>query len=238
MIGDGKYEGFHVDVCHRIISNLERSLGTKVDVRYQPVTSQNRIPLVLNGSIDLEFGSTTNSLTRQKEVTFAVTTYVEEVRVAVKANSGIDSLTQLAGKVIVTTTGTTSVQLLRKLRLPTRGAAQVRQCGKMHHPAAQNFRLKIQREMSPSIPTERMVYRHIWIAANLDHRRPLNRHGLLNNTSCVRSPFNLETSSTECFCKSGKFRICQIRAAHPLRKVALLVGADRSVGPIVGDHDS
>ncbi|CAN7748026.1 transporter substrate-binding domain-containing protein [Variovorax sp. LjRoot130] len=114
MIGDGKYAGFHVDVCQRVISNLERTLGTKVEVRYQAVTSQNRIPLVLNGTVDIECGSTTNNLARQKDVAFALTTYVEEVRVAVKADSGIDSLTQLAGKVIVTTTGTTSVQLLRK----------------------------------------------------------------------------------------------------------------------------
>lgn len=64
MNGDGKYAGFHVDVCQRIISNLERTLGTKVDVRYQPVTSQNRIPLVLNGTVDIECGATTNNLTR------------------------------------------------------------------------------------------------------------------------------------------------------------------------------
>jgi glutamate/aspartate transport system substrate-binding protein len=78
------------------------------------VTSQNRIPLVQNGTVDIECGSTTNNATRQKDVSFAVTTYVEEVRIAVKSASGITSIAQLAGKKVATTTGTTSVQLLRK----------------------------------------------------------------------------------------------------------------------------
>jgi glutamate/aspartate transport system substrate-binding protein len=78
------------------------------------VTSQNRIPLVQNGTVDIECGSTTNNAARQKDVAFAVTTYVEEVRIAVKANSGITSIAQLNGKNVATTTGTTSVQTLRK----------------------------------------------------------------------------------------------------------------------------
>jgi len=78
------------------------------------VTSQNRIPLVQNGTVDIECGSTTNNATRQKDVAFAVTTFVEEVRIAVKANSGITSIAQLNGKNVATTTGTTSVQLLRR----------------------------------------------------------------------------------------------------------------------------
>jgi glutamate/aspartate transport system substrate-binding protein len=78
------------------------------------VTSQNRIPLVQNGTVDIECGSTTNNATRQKDVAFAPTLYVEEVRIAVKANSGITSIAQLNGKSVATTTGTTSVQLLRK----------------------------------------------------------------------------------------------------------------------------
>jgi glutamate/aspartate transport system substrate-binding protein len=69
---------------------------------------------VQNGTVDIECGSTTNNATRQKDVAFAVTTYVEEVRMAVKANSGITSITQLNGRNVATTTGTTSVQTLRK----------------------------------------------------------------------------------------------------------------------------
>jgi glutamate/aspartate transport system substrate-binding protein len=79
-----------------------------------PVTSQNRIPLVQNGTVDIECGSTTNTAARQKDVAFAVTTYVEEVRIATKVSSGITSIAQLAGKNVATTTGTTSVQLLRQ----------------------------------------------------------------------------------------------------------------------------
>ncbi|BDT69595.1 glutamate/aspartate import solute-binding protein [Comamonadaceae bacterium OS-1] len=113
-LGDGKYTGFHYDVCQHIIANLEKTVGKKLDIKYQLVTSQNRIPLVQNGTVDLECGSTTNNATRQKDVAFANTVYVEEVRIAVKANSGITSIAQLNGKNVATTTGTTSVQLLRK----------------------------------------------------------------------------------------------------------------------------
>ena len=113
-LGDGKYAGFHYELCQRIIANVEKAVGKKLNIKYLPVTSQNRIPLVQNGTVDIECGSTTNNATRQKDVAFALTTYVEEVRIAVKANSGINSLAQLAGKKVATTTGTTSVQLLRK----------------------------------------------------------------------------------------------------------------------------
>ena len=113
-LGDGKYAGYHVEICQRIIGNMEKAVGKKLEVKYQSVTSQNRIPLVQNGTVDIECGSTTNNVARQKDVAFVVTTYVEEVRIAVKAASGITSIAQLNGKNVATTTGTTSVQLLRK----------------------------------------------------------------------------------------------------------------------------
>ncbi len=113
-LGDGKYAGFHVEVCQRIVADMEKAAGKKLEVKYTPVTSQNRIPLLQNGTVDIECGSTTNTATRQKDVSFVVTTYVEEVRIAVKANSGITGIAQLNGKNVATTTGTTSVQLLRK----------------------------------------------------------------------------------------------------------------------------
>ncbi len=114
-LGDGKYAGFHYEVCSRVLADVQKKLGlAKMDIKYQPVTSQNRIPLVQNGTVDIECGSTTNNATRQKDVAFAVTTFVEEVRIAVKANSGITVIGQLNGKNVATTTGTTSVQLLRK----------------------------------------------------------------------------------------------------------------------------
>jgi glutamate/aspartate transport system substrate-binding protein len=113
-LGEGKYTGYHVEICNRIIANVEKAAGRKLEVRYQPVTSQNRIPLVQNGTVDIECGSTTNNATRQKDVAFLPTTFVEEVRIAVKASSGITSIVQLNGKSVATTTGTTSVQTLRK----------------------------------------------------------------------------------------------------------------------------
>jgi len=113
-LGDGKFAGFHVEICQRIVAELEKQAGRKLEVKYQPVTSQNRIPLVQNGTVDIECGSTTNNAARQKDVSFLNTTYVEEVRVAVKANSGINTIAQLNGKNVATTTGTTSVQHLRK----------------------------------------------------------------------------------------------------------------------------
>lgn len=113
-LGDGKYTGYHVEICSRVIAALEKAVGRKLEVKYQSVTSQNRIPLVQNGTVDLECGSTTNNAARQKDVAFLPTTFVEEVRIAVKANSGITSITQLNGRNVATTTGTTSVQTLRK----------------------------------------------------------------------------------------------------------------------------
>jgi len=114
-LGDGKYAGFHVEICNNVLRDIQKQLNLKsLDIKYVPVTSQNRIPLLQNGTVDIECGSTTNNATRQKDVAFAVTTYVEEIRIAVKANSGITSLNQLNGKKVATTTGTTSVQLLRK----------------------------------------------------------------------------------------------------------------------------
>lgn len=114
-LGDGKYAGFHVEICNTVLRDIQKQLNIKtLDIKYSPVTSQNRIPLLQNGTVDIECGSTTNNATRQKDVAFAVTTYVEEIRIAVKANSGITSLNQLNGRKVATTTGTTSVQLLRK----------------------------------------------------------------------------------------------------------------------------
>jgi glutamate/aspartate transport system substrate-binding protein len=114
-LGDGKYVGFHTEMSERIAKDLQRDLKLpKLDVKYQPVTSQNRQDLVKNGTVDLECGSTTNNANRQKEVAFAMTTYVEEGRIVVRANSPIKGIADLNGKTVATTTGTTSVQTLRK----------------------------------------------------------------------------------------------------------------------------
>ena len=113
-IGGGKYVGFHTEMAERIIDDLSKDVGKPLKINYQVITSQNRIPLIQNGTIDFECGSTTNNLGRQKDVDFAYTTYVEEVRMAVNTKSGIKSIKDLNGKTVATTTGTTSVQTLRK----------------------------------------------------------------------------------------------------------------------------
>lgn len=114
-LGNGKYVGFHTEMAENIIEDLRKDLGLeKIEIKYQPITSQNRIPLIQNGSVDFECGSTTNNRTRQKDVDFANTTYVEEVRMATKADSGISSVADLKGKNVAVTTGTTSVQTLRR----------------------------------------------------------------------------------------------------------------------------
>jgi len=113
-IGNGKYVGFHTEMAERIVDDLSKQLGVPLKINYQLITSQNRVPLVQNGTIDFECGSTTNNLARQKDAAFAITTYVEEVRIATKAGSGIKSIEDLNGKTVATTTGTTSVQHLRK----------------------------------------------------------------------------------------------------------------------------
>jgi len=107
--------GYAMDLCMKIVDAVKTELkmpGLKVQL--QPVTSSNRIPLMQNGTIDLECGSTTNSVERQKQVSFGPTYFVINVTAAVKKSSGINSLAELNGKTISTTSGTTSVPLLKK----------------------------------------------------------------------------------------------------------------------------
>lgn len=114
-IGNNKYAGFHTEMGENIVNDIASELGLEsINIIYQPVTAQNRIPLLQNGTVDFECGATTNTQARQNEVDFANTTYVEEVRIAVKADSGIKTLADLNDKTIATTTGTTTVQTLRK----------------------------------------------------------------------------------------------------------------------------
>ena len=113
-LGNNQFTGYHVELCQAIIDNISKTVGKKLTVKYVPVTSQNRIPLTQNGTVDIECGSTTNNEARQKDVSFGLTTFVTEVRMLVKTKSGIKSISQLNGKTVATTTGTTSVQTLRK----------------------------------------------------------------------------------------------------------------------------
>ena len=107
--------GYAMDLCMRVVDAVKKQLNMpNLKVNLQPVTSSNRIPLLQNGTIDMECGSTTNSVERQKQVAFGPTYFVINVTAAVKKDSGINSLADLNGKTISTTSGTTSVPLLRK----------------------------------------------------------------------------------------------------------------------------
>ncbi|MBW8780208.1 MAG: transporter substrate-binding domain-containing protein [Burkholderiales bacterium] len=76
-LGEGKYVGYHVELCQRAIDDIGKQLGKKIEVKYQEVTSANRIPLVQNGTVDIECGSTTNNDARAKDVAFAHATGVD-----------------------------------------------------------------------------------------------------------------------------------------------------------------
>ncbi len=107
--------GYAMDLCMRVFDAVKSELKMpNLKLNLQPVTSSNRIPLLQNGTIDLECGSTTNSVDRQKQVAFGPTYFVINVTAAVKKKSGIKSLADLNGKTISTTAGTTSVTLLRQ----------------------------------------------------------------------------------------------------------------------------
>ena len=108
--------GYSQDIALRVVDAIKRELQLRdLQVRLNPVTSQNRIPLIQNGTVDLECGSTTNNTERQKQVGFSTTIFVVGTRLLTKKASGIQDFSDLAGKNVVTTAGTTSERLLRKL---------------------------------------------------------------------------------------------------------------------------
>jgi len=107
--------GYSIDLCNKVVDSVKKKLKMpNLKVQMNPVTSQTRIPLMTNGTIDMECGSTTNSVERQKQVAFSVAHFVTSVRMAVKANSGIKSLSDLNGKPVVTTSGTTSDRYIKQ----------------------------------------------------------------------------------------------------------------------------
>jgi glutamate/aspartate transport system substrate-binding protein len=105
------YIGYSIDLCDRIAAAVRRKLGLdQLSVKYQPVSSATRIPLMANGTIDLECGSTTNNEERQKQVAFAPTTFVTANRILYKKSSGIKVLADLKGKTLVSTAGTSNIK--------------------------------------------------------------------------------------------------------------------------------
>ena len=107
--------GYAMDLCMKIVNAVKAELKLpNLKVNLQPVTSGNRIPQLQAGNIDIECGSTTNSVERQKQVSFGPTYFVINVTAAVKKASGIKQLADLKGRTISTTSGTTSVPLLKQ----------------------------------------------------------------------------------------------------------------------------
>ena len=103
--------GYAIDICMRIVDAIKANLKlAKLDVKYNPVTSATRIPLMANGTIDLECGSTTNNLDRQKQVAFTITHFVTANRYVAKKASNVKTLGDLKGKTIVSTSGTTNIR--------------------------------------------------------------------------------------------------------------------------------
>ncbi|MDD0840275.1 amino acid ABC transporter substrate-binding protein [Curvibacter sp. HBC61] len=113
--GPAKPIGFSVDVANAVADAVRKQLKKPdLQVEWQAVTSQNRIPLLMNGTIDLECGSTTNNTARGKDVAFAINHFYTGTRLLVKKSSGIKDYADLAGKNVAITTGTTNLQVLRK----------------------------------------------------------------------------------------------------------------------------
>ncbi len=106
-----QYQGYSVDLCMKVVKSVQKQLGlTELKVVMNPVTSANRIPLMANGTIDIECGSTTNNLERQQQVSFAPTMFVIANRLLVKKSSGIKTLADMKGKTLVATAGTTTLK--------------------------------------------------------------------------------------------------------------------------------
>ena len=106
--------GFGWEICMRIVDEVRKATGrTDLKVTTQAVSSANRIPLLVNGTIDIECGSTTNNSDRGKQVSFATNYFYTGTRLLVKANSPIKTMMDLAGKKVVSTTGTTNYRIMR-----------------------------------------------------------------------------------------------------------------------------
>ncbi|MFZ2294845.1 MAG: transporter substrate-binding domain-containing protein [Polaromonas sp.] len=115
LIGSSKAVGFSVDLTEAIVDDVRKKLKKpNLEVAYMPVTSQNRIPLLANGTYDLECGSTTNNSTRAKDVAFSINHFYTGTRLLVKKSSGIKNYADLAKKTVASTTGTTNAQVIRK----------------------------------------------------------------------------------------------------------------------------
>jgi glutamate/aspartate transport system substrate-binding protein len=108
--------GYTIDLCQRVVTQLKTRIpDQRLRVKYVPVLSATRIPMVMNGTVDLECGITTNTVERQRSVSFSVTTYVALSRFVSKRSTPIQRVAELAGRTVVSTVSTTSLTRLRAL---------------------------------------------------------------------------------------------------------------------------
>ena len=108
--------GYAMDLCYRIVNAVKRELHLdKLEVKLNPVTSATRIPLIANGTVDLECGSTTNNLEREKQVSFTITHFVTANRFVSKKAANLKTVEDLRGKTIVSTSGTTNIKQITEI---------------------------------------------------------------------------------------------------------------------------
>ena len=107
-------QGYSVDLCLRVADVIKSELKLpRLDIRFVPVSSTNRIPALVEGKIDLECGSTTNTRDRQKQVAFAYTTFVAGIKMLARKSANVNSVEDLRGKSVVVTKGTTSEKMMK-----------------------------------------------------------------------------------------------------------------------------
>lgn len=111
----GEPIGYSIDLCKLLVDAISEEVGRTVAIKWVPVTPESRIPAVVNGQVDLECGSTTSNLERQKQVSFSPTLFVSGTKLMVKKGSPIKSFRDLVGKKVVVTAGTTNEKTMREL---------------------------------------------------------------------------------------------------------------------------
>ena len=111
----GEPIGYSIDLCKLLVDAISEEVGRTITIKWFPVTSESRIPAVVSGQVDLECGSTTSNLERQKQVSFSPTMFVSGTKLMVKKGSPIRSFRDLAGRRVVVTAGTTNEKTMREL---------------------------------------------------------------------------------------------------------------------------
>lgn len=111
----GEPIGYSIELCRALVASMEEAVHKSLEIKWAPVTAESRIDAVANGQVDLECGSTTNNLERQKRVSFSPTIFVSGTKLLVKKGSPIKEFRDLAGKTVAVTRGTTNEKTMREL---------------------------------------------------------------------------------------------------------------------------